>query len=690
MVNKQVLIVISLHVIVGLACVPLGGFMFQATPRPLDIFSLNTLKSIIEDTPSPVSAKSNLRYYASMEHMAGTAGDYHMANWTLTKMKEYGLENSRIHEMKTLLSYPLDRTLSLIDFNGTSIFSAPLSEKELEEDPTSHTIWRNMTFLGYGPSGSVHNKLFVYANYGRPSDFDLLEKRGVHISGKVVIVRYGECFRGLKVMNAQRRNASAVIIYSDPHDDGFDIGKTYPDGPWRPETSVQRGSVQFNSLCGGDPSRAHSVKSVHDVCGYTQEELIPQIPAIPVSYGDVLPFLKSLGGDVVPSDWQGGLPLTYHFGPSEHFVNLNVSNTFVTSPIWNVITTIPGSSDQDQPVILGNHRDAWVFGAADPNSGSTVMLEVARTLGVMLRSGWRPSRSIILASWSGEEYGLLGSTGWAEEYAETVLKNASVYLNVDIGVSGSQFWASSSTSLSSAVVHAVHKVNVEGKPLNWDYSLGTLGSGSDYTVFLDHLGIASVDMGMGRTGHKTYGVYHSIYDSFKWIETEADSEYTYHVALAKIWSHLVLDFSSSEVLPISLSEQSRGILKYVDELSRLGIQNLQPLSESAVSFSKASSLFQSKMVSMRFEDVNRVLGHIERKFLDHEGLPQRKWFKHILQAPGLYLGYAAQVFPGITQAASDGNTSLANEQIARAAMVLNHATEFLLGSIHDSFFELIL
>mmetsp|Transcript_5792 Transcript_5792/g.10120 ORF Transcript_5792/g.10120 Transcript_5792/m.10120 type:complete len:705 (+) Transcript_5792:56-2170(+) len=666
-------------------CVPLGGFEFkfeadEAGRNLRDGGQVTEFERVVLETPLGEHAKENLRHYASIEHMAGTAGDRTMAEFTVEKMKSFGLEDSKIHTMDSLLSYPISRSLNMFDADGQKTFSAPLSENELEMDPTSHTIWRNMTFLGYSPSGNATAQL-VYGNYGRPEDFAELKKRGVNVKGKVVIVRYGKCFRGLKVMNAQDHGASAVLIYSDPEDDGFEVGKVYPEGPWRPETSVQRGSVQFNSLCGGDPARAASSKSPEEICGYKQEEMIPQIPVIPISYGDATPLLKSLGGEKVPRDWIGGLSrrLTYRFGPSKGMVEVVTNNTFVTTPIWNVITTIPGTlpEELDQPVIVGNHRDAWVFGAADPNSGSSIILEVGRTLGELLKTGWKPKRTIVIGSWSGEEYGLLGSTGWAEEKADTLLKKASVYINTDTGVSGHNLKVSASPVVARAVKNVLKKVDdpATGRPLDqvWENKVGTLGSGSDYTVFLDHLGIPSIDLSFSQS-LGPYGVYHSIYDSYTWIESQVDPDYKYHTTMAKILTFVITDFSDKQLLPMSLTDLGSALEQYVDTIEKKDHKHkldLTPLRKSSHKFHEAAVRFHNKEHTPHQK--NQVFGLIERSFLDPEGLPYRPWFKHVLQAPGLYLGYDAEVYPGLFQAVSDGNWSQATSQINRISSIIDQA-----------------
>mmetsp|Transcript_22778 Transcript_22778/g.42619 ORF Transcript_22778/g.42619 Transcript_22778/m.42619 type:complete len:700 (+) Transcript_22778:540-2639(+) len=679
--------------LVGLVqgCVPLGGFEFELEQSSADAPllrataqgpELSEAERVVLEAPECGAARENLRFYASVAHMAGTAGDLQMAEFTQAKMKEFGLENSEIHELNSLLNYPVSRSLEMIDADGKVLFEAPMSEEELEEDPTSHTMWRNLSFLAYGPSGMAAAPL-VFANYGRPEDFDVLKAAGIDVQGKVVITRYGECFRGLKAMNAQQRGAVGVLIYSDPEDDGYAVGEVYPEGPWRPSSSIQRGSAQFNSLCAGDPGRP----GVEELCGFKTEELIPQIPLLPISYGDAIPLLKALGGKAVPKAWIGGLKdqIEYTFGPSEHDVRITVNNTFVRTPIWNVITTIKG--EIDEPVVIGNHRDAWVFGAADPNSGSTVVLEVARSLGKLVKSGWKPKRTIIIGSWSGEEYGLLGSTGWGEEVADTILKDAVAYINTDVGVSGTKISTTASPSLGRAIARALTKVRdpISGKMLSevWSNKLGTLGSGSDYTVFLDRLGIPSMDLSFNPENGKAYGVYHSIYDSYAWIERNVDPEYELHVALAKVISLIALDFSESEVVPINSVDLAKALDLYVQEVSHLEHKlDMSSLNKAVETFRHAAEKFEAEIVEASPACANKLLSKLERWFLDNDGLPRRKYFRHVLQAPGYYLGYAAQVLPGVQQAISENNLDLAQELVEKLAVMFESSGEKLLTPCH--------
>ena len=374
--------------------------------------------------PSAGSARSNLKHITARPHVAGTQGDHAMATFVRDEIRKAGIK-AEIDPQRVLLAYPLNRSLELIDASGQPMTKLPLAEAILPSDPTSDTWWRNHTFNAYSPSGDVTAPI-VYANFGFPEDFAALKAAGVDVRGKIALMRYGKCFRGLKAMNAERNGAVGALIYSDPEQDGYEKGKVYPYGPWRPPSSVQRGSMQFISLCPGDPSRAYlPAGAQEELCGYNQSELIPNIPTLPLSYADAAPLLQALGGPPAPPNFVGALNMTYRLGPSAKGVQarLSIRNSFDKGPVWNVIATIPGTlpADQDQPVLLGNHRDAWVYGAADPNSGTAQLLEVAKGFGALLAKGWRPQRTLVLTSWSGEEYGLLGSTAWSEVHANTPL-----------------------------------------------------------------------------------------------------------------------------------------------------------------------------------------------------------------------------------------------------------------------------
>jgi len=668
--------------------------------------------------PNAKNAKENLRFITSQPHVAGTEGDWVMGHYVSQKLTEAGIPQVSTYPLDVLLNYPVSPPNVTLrsSVDDSILYKAKLSEDILEFDDTSDTFWRNHSFHGYSPSGSATAPA-VYANYGRREDFEALEKAGIDLKGKIVIVRYGQCFRGLKVMNAQSQGALAVLIYSDPADDGYSHGSVYPNGPWRSPSSFQRGSVQFISKCAGDPMRADPryKETVEDICGVgNYSELIPNIPSVPMGYGDALVLLQSLGGksakDVGGDDFVGALDLAYTVGPSKDVViHVSTDHLEEVRTIPNIVGVIPGTlePEEDMPILLGNHRDAWVYGAADPNSGTVALIEVARSFGKLLKNGWKPLRTIYLLSWSGEEYGLLGSTGWAELNYDKLLKRAAVYLNVDTVVSGDSLSVSATPALASAWEQVLtdlqvskHRTEFENEPVgrildanaNWVMNrpdIKVMGSGSDYTAFLDHFGIASLDFSFGKASGK-YGVYHSIYDSFAWVDAfggideKPGSSFDLIEFSSKIWGLLALRMADSDLLPFNHTVQGEALLHYTEAIEKqAGSLDLSDLQDAVVKYNEAAksvhSICQTGNSGHLYDAAkcNEILGLTERQFLDKEGLPERPWFKHVLQAPGLFLGYAAEAFPGIQQAIDDSNLNLAQEQVGVVAKRIHAAAVFL-------------
>lgn len=677
-------------------------------------------ENLYMEVPHPDSARTSLRYITSKPHVAGTPGDADMADFVRREFLKAGIPKATQFDLFVGLNYPKTAPeVTLYDSNEKIIYQAELSEEVLPQDDTSDTMWRNHTFHGYSPSGNVQGEM-VYANYGRPEDFEKLERAEISVKDKIVLVRYGRCFRGLKVWNAQKRGAVGVLIYSDPMDDGYGQGEVYPAGPWRSETSVQRGSVQFNSLCAGDPYRADPRykddlnTSLKELCGAdSAKDLIPSIPSLPLSYKDATPLLEMMEGpsafDVGGKDFSGGIHnLTYTVGPSSSTLKMVVENQNSNRTVPNIVGVIPGTlpPNEDMPVLLGNHRDAWVYGAADPNSGTAALIEVAKGLGKLYNDlGWRPLRSIYLLSWSGEEYGLLGSTGWAE-LSEDVVSRSLAYVNVDTAVSGDMLKVSASPSMTTlwrSVIRAfnstdVHSTSFQNPPFgdfrdantdwNWEdsSSIGTLGSGSDYTVFLDHFGIPCLDFSFKK---KTiYGQYHSIYDSFSWIEEfgghdkKPGSSFEIMSFAAKIWGVLAMRLAVSPLVPLSAIAQGEALAKYLTNIEEQKVPglDLSDLSSAIIEYREIAAKVSVDCSSPTDEIVakcNEKLGLVERSFLLEEGLPGRQWFKHMLQAPGLNLGYASEAFPGIQQAIDDKNIIVAQNQTKLATERLRAAASFL-------------
>jgi N-acetylated-alpha-linked acidic dipeptidase len=626
-------------------------------------------EKIFLNLPNSQIISDHLKFYTSMPHVAGTEEDFLTAEYTNSKFLEFGLE-SKINTQNVLLTYPKNRIVEMLH---PIKFTCSLQEAVIPEDPSTENPKIIPTFNGYSPSGDVTAEL-VYINYGSLEDFMEIEKMGINLKGKIGIVRYGHLFRGTKAMIAQKYGMIGLLIYSDPIDDGYLKGPVFPNGPWRPESGVQRGSVQFLSICPGDPRR--KVCSSNPNYNYTQG--IPNIPVQPLSWGDAYPLLKSLEGKIAPNHFQGGLNFTYHIGPGPTVVHLKLEIEFKISQIWNVIATIPGE-EKDKTVILGNHRDAWVFGAADPNSGTATLLEIARSFGIMLKEGWRPKRNIILASWDGEEYGLLGSTAWVEENSIMLSKNAIAYLNVDVAVTGTNFGISATPSLTNIFREIANQIidPKSKKPLSeiWDGSVRTLGSGSDYTSFIDHYGIASADFGF----YGSYGVYHSTYDDYYWMSHFGDPTFEYHIACAQVWGLAVLKIVDMNILPFNYTS-------YGEKLNEYFIQIQKKLKEKGHSMNltkleEAISFFKQVSSDIKVDtSLNDRLIFTERKFINSKGIPKRPYYRHVIQAPGLYEGYASSVFPGLAQSINEQNWSEAEEQYEILYQSIYNAANYLAGN----------
>lgn len=663
--------------------------------------------------PSPVTAREELRRLTAQPHIAGSPEDYATAIYVRDLMRSFGL-NSELNEYQVLLPFP--RTPSVVELIAPRRERLQVREDVIAQDPTSSN--RNIVPLynGYGASGDVTAPL-VYVNYGLPNDYEALKKAGVEVKGKIALARYGNSFRGVKAKVAEDNGAIGLIIYSDPAEDGYTRGDVYPKGPWRPESSAQRGSVQFLFVHPGDPLTP-GTPAIPGTPRLKREAAtnLPRIPVQPISYGDARRLLQPLRGPVRPDGFQGGLPFTYHVGGTTDVrVHLKTDIELVTKTIWNVITTIDGAVERDRWVVMGNHRDAWVFGAVDPNSGTTAMLEVGRGFGQLLKSGWRPRRSIILCSWDAEEQGLIGSTEWVEEKAAELKEKAVVYLNMDSAVSGSNFGASSVPSLWKMIRSAAQDVRdpktgksvfeawrnrvwastSEGERHDANGNervapaprIGALGSGSDYTPFLQHIGVPALDMGFGGD----YGVYHSAYDSFHWMERFGDPTFQYHVAAAQIWGTVAMRFAGAHALPFDYTDYAAQLREFVNETQRLAnrkklgnafdakamLDAIEGLADEAAKIERNRRSELRDADSAQLKRINDALIQAERALVDERGLRGRPWYRHQVYAPGFYTGYAALPFPDLRQAITDGRAADAGAAAERITMAIKRASEVL-------------
>lgn len=670
--------------------------------------------------PAPASAREHLRRLTAEPHVAGTQEDYRTAVYVRDQMRRYGWR-AELREYQVLLPYP--RQPSIVELLAPRRERLPLSEPVLAQDPSSSHRKIIPLFNGYSASGDVSAPL-VYVNYGLPRDYEALKKLGVGVRGKIAIARYGQSFRGVKAKVAEENGAIGLIIYSDPADDGYMQGEVYPKGPWRPAGSAQRGSVQYLFQYPGDPLTpgTPSIKGTPRL-PIAQATNMPRIPVQPMSYGDARRLLEPLRGPLRPRGFQGGLPFPYHVGGTADVrVRLKTDMDYATRTIWNVEARMEGATEPDRWVILGNHRDAWVFGAVDPNSGTTAMLEVARGFGELARQGWRPRRTIVLCSWDAEEYGLIGSTEWAEEHATELREKAVAYLNMDSAVSGANFNAASVPTLWKLLRAATRDVRdpKTGKSVYdaWqdrtrdardgddahdaatEAPIGALGSGSDYTPFLQHLGVASLDMGFGGD----YGVYHSAYDSFNWMARHGDPTFGYHVAAAQLWGTVALRLTEARALPFDYADYGAEIRRFIEETQATATRRRLPnyfdarvLLDAAQELSDAAARLHERRNDLleeyartriradnsneralaRLRRINDALLAAERNLTDARGLRKRAWYKHQIYAPGLYTGYAAQPLPDLRQAIEERNPADAREASTRIAEAILRAAREL-------------
>lgn len=636
--------------------------------------------------PKPENHREYMRVIAAEPHHAGSPGSRKVADYMLTQFKSWGL-NASIETFEALMPYPTERVVELV---APERYVLKLAEPPVSQDPDSTDAGALPTFNAYSADGDVTAEL-VYVNYGTPEDYEQLAKLGVDVKGKIVIARYGRSWRGIKPKVASEHGAVGCIIYSDPREDGYFPGEVFPQGPYRPEMGAQRGSVMDMPIHPGDPLTPGTASEAGAPrLDRAASKTILKIPVLPISYGDALPLLRNLKGPVAPEAWRGALPITYHVGAGPAKVHLELAFDWSTRPLYNVIVRIEGSEFPDEWIIHGNHHDAWVNGASDPTSGNVALMETARGLGELLKGGWRPKRTIILAAWDGEEWGLLGSTEWVEKHARDLSARAVAYINSD---SSSKGWldASGSHSLQAfvndlmrdipdpkrdkkslydaKVDRALSQATTDEEKATIDrrryVPIGALGSGSDYTAFLDHLTIASLNLSFGGEGPDG-GVYHSTYDSFYWYTNFSDSDFAYGAALSRTIGTAILRLANADILPFEFTATASTLRGYASEIDRLrkGIKDAPPLeltlvlsaierlAKAADTYDRALTRHAARGTALdraRQVELNRLLFTSERAFKHEAGLPKREWFKHLAYAPGFYTGYGVKTLPGIRE-----------------------------------------
>ena len=685
--------------------------------------------------PDPARMRADMKILSARPHHVGSPYDRQNAQWLLKQFTDAGWD-AHIEQFDVLFPTPTERLVELV---APTRFRARLDEPALAVDPTSGQKSEQLpTYNAYSKDGDVTGPL-VYVNYGIPADYEALERRGISVKGAIVIARYGQSWRGIKPKVAAEHGAIGCLIYSDPGDDGYSQGDVFPKGGLRPADGVQRGSVMDMPTYPGDPltpgvgaTKGAKRLALKDVTTLTK------IPVLPISYGDARPLLAAIGGDVAPSAWRGALPITYKIGPGPARVHLVVKSSWDVKPIYDVIGTISGSTAPDEWVIRGNHHDAWVNGAEDPISGQVALLEEMRAMGRLIRQGWKPRRTIIYAAWDGEEPGLLGSTEWAEEHADDLAKHAVAYLNSDtngrgfLEVSGShvlekfingvmrditdpETGATVERRLRARQVERATAANRSDLRAREDLHIGALGSGSDYTAFLQHVGVPSMNLGFG--GEDEGGIYHSVYDDFYWYTHFSDTSFVYGRALSQTMGTAVMRLANADVIPYDFTDLAETVTRYVSELRslRTGMAaaatehnrqladsgfaltndprnplavparesavpelDFAPLDSAADALTRASRKYGKAFTgamdgpaTASFIKLNADLLQSERLLLSSSGLRNRPWFRHLLYAPGYYTGYGVKTIPGVREAIEQKDWPLAATEIGRVAAALN-------------------
>ncbi len=714
----------------------------SAAPRAQSPGAANW-EATFRDIPQPDNIKRTMQRLSARPHHVGSPYDKDNAEWLRAQFEAYGWD-ATIETFSVLFPTPKERLLELV---SPTKFTAKLQEPPIAVDPTSSQTSEQLpTYNAYSIDGDVTGPL-VYANYGRPEDYDVLERLGVSVKGAIVITRYGASWRGIKPKVAAEHGAIGCLIYSDPKDDGYFGDAVFPDGPMRPRDGAQRGSVMDMPLYPGDPltpgvgattnARRLAIKDA---------PTLTKIPVMPISYGDAEPLLKAMTGPVAPADWRGALPITYHVGPGNGRAHLKLAFNWDIKPLYDVIARIPGSTFPDEWVIRGNHHDAWVNGASDPVSGASAELEEARALGELRKQGWRPKRTIVYTVWDGEEPALLGSTEWAETHAEELQRHAVVYINSD-GNSRGYLNMGGSHTLERFINDVARDItDPESHDSVWkrdqarrltrgdadvkrdarerrDLRIEALGSGSDYTPFLQHLGVPSLNIGYG--GEDEDGIYHSVYDDFYFYTHFLDTTFVYGRALAQTAGTAVIRLADADVIPYEYTDLADTVDSYVKDLQKLlkrrqdeirdrnrnladGVYaaiedprrprvapkqepmppalDFAPLESAAATLFESARAYQSALASAQtrlaghtaaLAAINGKLLRAEQQFIDPAGLPHRDWYRHLLYAPGFYTGYGVKTIPAVRESIEQGEYDAAGREITRVANAIKREAAWL-------------
>ncbi|HEU0120586.1 MAG TPA: M28 family peptidase [Bryobacteraceae bacterium] len=622
------------------------------------------LEAKLRATPDASRIEQYMKHMAAEPHHAGSTAGRNVAHYALGLFKKFGFD-ARIETFEVLLPYPKERTVELV---GPTSYKLRLAEPNFAEDPDSKDKNQLPTYNAYSAAGDVTGEL-VYVNYGVPADYKVLKEKGIDVRGKVVLARYGQSWRGVKPKVAAEHGAIACLIYSDPKEDGFARGAVYPEGPFRCDHGVQRGSVMDMSIYVGDPLTPGwaSEKGAKRLPFAEAKTLMP-IPVQPISYGDAKPLLEALGGATVPEAWRGALPVAYKFGPGPAKVRVRLTFDNQTRPVHDVIAVLRGAEFPGQWVMYGNHHDAWVNGAHDPVSGAAALLETARTLGAAYRGGWRPRRTILFALWDAEEFGLIGSTEWVEKHYDELKEKGVVYFNSDMNGKG-RLGGGASPSLSVFLEEAARDLDVK-RPADW--RMGALGSGSDYVGFMHHTGIASANMAF--SGEDQGGIYHSIFDSVAWYKRFSDGTFVHGKALATYMAVVMARMSDADVPPFEFTRVVSAVEGYWKEVSALAAEKkvaLTPLEPALARMKELAGKFEKVYGTCKpCAGAARAVYLTERALQLPAGLPGRPWYRNALTAPGQYTGYGAKTLPGVREALELGKWEEATAQSKELAAAL--------------------
>ncbi len=657
--------------------------------------------------PDAAHAERNLRRITSEPHMAGTEASHRLAEWLRDQYRSYGFD-AEIVTYSAWLGMPRETVLELVAPEKKKL-ATPEQGYEVDKDTFNPNAVG--AFNAFSPSGDVTGSV-VYVNYGTQEDYRALAAMGVSVEGKIALARYGRCYRGIKAKLAEEHHAIGLVIYSDPGDDGYTQGDVFPKGPWRPMSGIQRGSVEYTEFYPGDPLTAGvGANGEAKRVAPAQAKNLPRIPTMPINAQDAAVILENMDGAHVPRNWQGGLPFTYHVGAGQAKLHMKLQVEYAQRPIYDVIAKLHGTDD-DEWVMLGNHHDAWVFGAVDPGSGTATMLETARALGEMAKDGWKPRRTIVMCEWDAEEPGLIGSTEFVEANLAELQAKAVAYINTDVGVAGPNFSSSGTPSLKELIRDVArdvpdpsgsrsvyeawleHSANSDNQftgasrltsktEPTADPPVGDLGAGSDFCAFFDHAGIASMDMGFIGD----YGVYHSTYDDFFWMKTFGDPTFAYHATLAKMLGTATLRLDEADLLPFDyptyaweISRATNGVVTRAQEAGIAGekmktvVDASTQLTNSASHVSAVLQRAHGTMSPAVEARINRELAKVEQSLLEPAGLTNRPWYRHTIYAPGSYAGYAAEILPGITEALDDMDRPAIDREAQALAAALQRAS----------------